>query len=288
MMRLLKIGGAVLASIVGLVLCAALTLYLVGQHRAGGGDAIAVHEVAVASDSASVARGAHVARAIAACTNCHGDRVEGKMFGTPALFVRMAAPNLTQGGVGASYNTTDWDRAIRHGVARDGRRLIIMPSESYRSLSDSDFAAVVAWLRSIPSVTDSLPARRIGPVGGILIGAGALHDSVGRAHPVPGATAAYGEYLSAVGSCASCHGPDLNGRKGGGGGPAGPSLLALVSSWSAADFTAALRTGRDRTGRVLSEEMPWRNYGQMSDAELAAIWEYVKQQQQQPTRSSGS
>ena len=42
--------------------------------------------------------------------------------------------------------------AIREGMDKSGRGLLIMPSDEYKRLSDQDVQAVVAYLRSQPSV----------------------------------------------------------------------------------------------------------------------------------------
>ena len=52
------------------------------------------------------------------------------------------ATNLTAGtgGVGAAYTAADYERAIRHGIDREGRPLMIMPSLDFSHLTDQDVA----------------------------------------------------------------------------------------------------------------------------------------------------
>jgi hypothetical protein len=48
-------------------------------------------------------------------------------------------------GIG-DYSLADFDRALRHGVARDGRRLYpAMPYPSYAKMSDEDLRALYAY-----------------------------------------------------------------------------------------------------------------------------------------------
>ena len=56
------------------------------------------------------------------------------MLEQPSAFGTLAAPNLTRGagGLGSTFTDTDWVRAIRHGIHRDGTSLLIMPSEVVR------------------------------------------------------------------------------------------------------------------------------------------------------------
>jgi hypothetical protein len=49
-----------------------------------------------------------------------------------------------------------------------------------------------------------------------------------------------------------------------------------IIGWSEEDFITALRTGVTPSGHVLSEAMPWRYVGQMTDEELQAIWLYLQ------------
>ena len=208
----------------------------------------------------------------------------------------MAAPNLTRGkgGVAAAYTMSDWDRAIRHGIGKDGRSLAIMPSEAYAHLTDADFAALVAYIQSLPPANDSFPARRVGVMGGALIGAGAFplapdlidHDSVGTRTAVPAVDAEYGHYLANIGGCTTCHGPDLRGRPASGGPPPAPSLVAFAAGRTVEDFKRTLRTGKSAVdGRALNPEfMPWPTYARMSDYEVQAIWMYVQSMPAAPTK----
>jgi mono/diheme cytochrome c family protein len=288
-MKILKWIGIGVGSLLGVAIVLVLVLFLVGRSKAGKAPDVAGKAVPVnAGDTAAVARGGHIAKAIGACEECHGPDLGGKAFPTPGILVSMAAPNLTrgQGGIGASYTAEDWERAIRHGIAKDGRRLIIMPSEAYTHLSDSDAAALIAYLQSIPAVDRTFEPRSIGLLGGALVGVGAFptapdiiaHDSVGtRAVVAPAVNAEYGGYLARVGGCTVCHGPDLRGGKPGGGGPPpAPSLVAFIANNSAEAFKNTLRTGKTPSGRELDPKlMPWQQYGRMTDAEMDAIRLYV-------------
>ena len=288
MRKVLKWLGIVLGGLLALVLLLVLVLFMVGRSKAGKAPDVTAKPVAIPTDTASIARGGHIAAAVTGCEACHGPGLSGKAFPTPSFLVSMAAPNLTrgQGGVGASYTAADWERAIRHGVGKDGRRLIIMPSEAYNYLNDADVGALIAYLQSLPAVDQSFPARKIGVLGGVLVGTGAIppavdiiaHDSVG-ARPVvaPAVSAEYGAYLVSAAGCKVCHGADLRGGKAGGGGPPpAPSLVAFIANNSAEAFRNTLRTGKTPSGRALNpENMPWPAYGKMTDAELDAVRLYV-------------
>jgi mono/diheme cytochrome c family protein len=284
--KVLKWTGIVFGGLIGLVIVAVLVMFLVGRSQAAAAPAVAMKPYAIPTDTASIARGRHIAEAFG-CAECHGPGLGGRAFPTPGILVSMAAPNLTrgQGGVGATYTADDWNRAIRHGIGKDGRKLIIMPSEAYNYFTDADFGALVAYLRTLPGVDQTFPARSVGPLGGALIAAGVFplaadsiaHDSVG-ARPVvaPAANAEYGAYMVSAAGCKVCHGRDLRGLPGGGGSPPAPSLIAFMANNSADAFRTTIRTGKTPSGRELNPEfMPWRAYGKMTDVELDAVRLYI-------------
>lgn len=288
MRKVLKWAGITLGSLVVIAVLVVLGVSFRGKSKAATGSDIPVATLTIPTDSVTVARGMHIARTITACSGCHGERLEGTPFGTPAILVSMSAPNLTRGrgGIGATYTPQDWDRAIRHGVAKDGRRLVIMPSEAYNRMSDADCSALVAYLASVPPVDSTLPPRRIGLLGGTLIGLGAFplaadvihHDAVGaETTPAEASTKEYGAYVVTLASCKNCHGESLAGQKGGNGPPPGPSLVAHANTWTAESFRKTVRTGITPEGRSLNAaQMPWPNYANMTDVELDAVWAYIR------------
>jgi cytochrome c553 len=290
-MKILKWLGIGVGAILALAAVLVLGLFLRGRGKASSAPEIVARSIPTLTDSAALARGRHIATAITGCEMCHGGPgLGGQQFPTPAMLVSMAAPNLTrgQGGIGASYTSADWDRALRHGIGKDGRSLMIMPSEAYTHLSDADLAALATYLQSIPAKESAFPPRKIGLLGGALIGAGAFplapamiaHDSVGARSAVPAVDAEYGQYLASVAGCRTCHGSGLEGMKAGGGGPPpGPSLVAFSQGRTVDDFRRTIRTGRSPTGggRALNPEyMPWPVYARMTDDELQAIWLYLQ------------
>ncbi len=199
------------------------------------------------------------------------------------MFGRLAGRNLTRGrgGIG-DYSAADWERAIRHGIAKDGRPLVFMPSEAYTVLSDAELAAVVGYLRTRPPVDREMPPPRVGPIARALYLGGNFpllpvkvidHDATRRA-PVPGISVEYGEYLATVGGCRSCHGSDLAGT----GDPAAPDLTrSRLAAWTEADFFRSLRQGQRPDGSVIDpEKMPWLRSGQMTDDEIRAVWLYIR------------
>jgi cytochrome c553 len=235
----------------------------------------------IQSDSVTIERGRHLVTAVGGCVDCHSEDLGGKVIADELLIGRLVASNLTRGrgGLAKDYGDQDLVRAIRHGVARSGRPLIVMPSESFHRFSDTDLAAIIAYTRSIPAVDRTLPETRVGPLARVLhilgyplLPAEIIDHSATNAVPVQGASVDYGEYLATVAGCRSCHGPAL----AGGDGP-GPNItVGAIGTWTEADFRKALREGRRSNGTMLTDEMPWKVFAQMKDEELAALWMYER------------
>ena len=76
---------------------------------------------------------------------------------------RIVAPNLTrgEGGVGAELTPQSVERAVRHGIGRDGRALRIMPSPEYQYLRDEDARAVISYVLNIAPVNNALAPSKL-------------------------------------------------------------------------------------------------------------------------------
>ncbi|MEZ4703455.1 MAG: c-type cytochrome [Rhodothermales bacterium] len=282
MKTLLKWTGRVLGGIVVLLLVAYMVLYFRSESIMGRTWDVAGRAVTIQPDSAALARADHFVHSLYGCAGCHGDDLAGGVMydGPPGRFV---ASNLTPGGVGAQYTDEDWDRAIRHGVGKGGRTLLIMGADRFRNLSDLDFAALIAYIKSRPAVTNTLPRETLRPLGRVLVGAGVVvpavvkidHDAPPSAYIPPDTTAPYGEFLTSL-SCVECHGPSLSG--GPHPDPAGPNApnLAAAGAWPKELFIRTLRTGVTPDGRQLDPNwMPWPEFKPLTDGELAAMHAYL-------------
>lgn len=287
-LKVLKWVGIVLGSLVGLLALALVVVYSLGDSRLKKTYDIPVVPIPVSMDAQSIQRGEHLANAIMLCTRCHGENLAGKVYFEAPGLLTIPSPNLTagKGGVGQGYTDEDWLRAIRHGVGKDGRGLFLMPSPAFQAYSEEDTAALLAYLKQLPPVDHELPERRFEPMAMVMTGIGALPpmpvDLVDQTAPygtvVPGPTAAYGNILA--GTCRECHGEKLNGIPFG---PPGqevmsPNLTAggELAEWTEADFVKTIRTGVTPARRPLNDEMPWRDYGKMTDDELKAVWLYLR------------
>jgi mono/diheme cytochrome c family protein len=286
---ILKWTGRLLAAVFVLALVGAGVVYAASERRLRRTYDTTVDSVRVPTDAASIARGEHLVRHVIDCTLCHGEDLGGAVYSSSPAIGTVAGPNLTRGkgGLGADYADMDYVRAIRLGVRRDGRSLIVMPSEVFTRLSQQDLGAVIAFLRQVPPVDRDVPKSDFGPVGRALLAAGKMNILVAGKTPritppvsVPSdTTAAYGKYIADISGCHGCHGYGLSG------GPvAGPPGLppasnltpAGIGTWTEVDLSRALREGRRPDGSQLDEFMPWKVFRGMTDAEIHAIWLYLK------------
>jgi mono/diheme cytochrome c family protein len=291
MRRLLRAVGYVAAGAAALILVAAAAVYGFSEARYRRHYAVAPRTISVPTDSATIARGAHLAQTFGGCVECHGENLGGKMVFDDPPVGRVYGANLTRGrgGLGALLTDADIVRAVQHGVGRDGRPLKVMPSTDYTALTERDLAAIVAWVRSRPAVDTVQPPVKVGPVGRALFVAGKLPmlhaERIDHARPMgtrvaQGVTVEYGRYIAAVG-CRGCHGQTLAGGPIEGGAPDWPPAANLtpagaLKTWTAEGFTHFLRTGTRPNGSVVSTVMPIRQTSRLTDDEIQALWLYLQ------------
>jgi mono/diheme cytochrome c family protein len=283
----IKIGfGCVTILAVGLY----SLVYLFSETRINRRYSIRIAPVTVPTDTVSLFEGKRlfISRG---CSDCHGNDMGGKIFVDDPIVGTLSGSNLTRGkgGIGNTYEALDFVRAIRYGIASDGKPLIYMPSQEYNAMNDDQLGAIIAYIRSAPAV-DNVPPLNLGPLMRIGFLAGKIPllpaeiiDHQAKRPPViaMGATVEYGKYL--VNTCTGCHGKDL----AGGAVPGAPSSFPKASNitndpeigigrWTEADFFKAMREGKRPDGSQIDPFMPWKNFVQMTDVEIKAIWYYLQ------------
>lgn len=231
--------------------------------------------LAAAQDAGAVERGRRVAT-VYGCHDCHGADLTGRRFFDEMPIARVSGPNLSL--LIAHQSDQELARAIRTGVAADGRPLWIMPSDAFARLSDAETSDLLAYLRTFPPKGRPQPAKQIGYLGriGVLAGkfksAPAMLDAGGHvAPPELGPEHAQGRDL--VRACIECHGPDLKGSA-----LAGAPDLTIAGAYDPADFERLLRTGVAAGNRrlgLMSESAPGR-FNAFSHEEIMALHGYLK------------
>lgn len=233
------------------------------------------------------------------CADCHGANGAGKeAIRSGAMLV--VTPNLTGGthSAVAAYSETDWVRTLRHGVKPDGTPLMIMPSEEYSQLTDTDLAALIGYIRQLPAAPGQARVVRLPVAVKVLYAMGVVKDAselIDHAAPprVPvkaEVSVAHGAYVAS--SCIACHGATFSGGRMAGAPPEWPAPANLTPGpgsvmgryRSAALFMAMLRSGKRPDGSAVSPAMPFGSLGKLNDTDILALHSYL---QTLPPRAAG-
>jgi hypothetical protein len=253
-------------------------------------------------------RGRYLAESITGCMGCHsphdwiqhdapitaGMEGSGEQLPIAGLPGTVYAPNLTSDpNTGAGLWTDDQlARAIREGIGHDGRALFpLMPYQNFRDLSDEDLASIIVFLRTLPPVRNLVPPTQIiFPVKYLIR---AVPEPLAAPVPRPDLSTPVkrGAYLAQIANCAVCHTPQVRGAPMAGMDFAGGFILngpwgqvasanitpdaSGISYYDQALFIQTLRTGYVHS-RKLSSIMPWHEFRNMTDEDLAAIFAYLR------------
>ncbi|MCB0099754.1 MAG: c-type cytochrome [Caldilineaceae bacterium] len=291
----LKWGGVIMGGLVTLVATVALILGGIGFYKLNQHHDNPLPTLTVAGSPDQIARGEQLAHV---CISCHTPNNQLPLsgtnfvaqFGLPPVGT-LYAPNLTPTGDIKVWSDGEIMRAIREGVYKDGRSLLIMPANNFRYMSDVDVQALVAYLRAQPASGAPTPKTRLNFFGAIftnLIDFRTAQPPVASI-PLPQAgTPDYGKYMVKIIGCSDCHGPQLQGRIDNGqpGPPAGPNLTAIIPQWSEEQFMTYFNTGTLPGGGqtpmltlpsgFTEPRMPWPVVrAATTDAELRDMYAYL-------------
>lgn len=251
-----------------------------------------------------VARGEYVAR-LGDCIACHTAPNGKPMAGGLELktpFGVIYSTNITPDGrTGIGRQSFEqFDRAMRRGVAADGRNLYpAMPYPSYAKMTAEDMRALYAYLTQGVAPVDqpNKPARMSWPFSlrwGLLVWNWAfLDDTPFKPDPTHDAVWNRGAYLvQGPGHCGACHTPrgiafqEKAMTQDGSNGQlflAGETVeawraLSLRNLWTVEDTVMLLKTGQNRFGSVSGSmvEVIHNSTQHFNDDDLTAIAVYLK------------
>lgn len=270
----------------------------------------------VASTPELVERGRYLFNHGAACVACHSpwdtsqyafppvpgkEGAGGTVFGAEAgVPGKIFAPNLTPAAL------KDWSdgeilRAIASGVNRQGEALFpLMPYGHYAKLSTPDLHALIAYMRTLPAVPSAtpLPERELTFPMNIIVKL--IPKKAEPPAETPKADAqAYPAYVVNAAACLHCHSPSDHGKIKSGTEFSGgvqfpmwdggivrsanltPDDETGLGKWTKDAFIARFRAGVEMAKHPAppgqpNTPMPWASYGGMSDADLGAIYEYLR------------
>jgi mono/diheme cytochrome c family protein len=297
--RLKKIAGWT-GGLVGLLVAGLTVAVFVLQNRTFQAPDVTTH---VTRDAETIERGRYLAFGPAHCVECHGAIERRDELGAGKeiplsggmelrLPVGVFRPgNITpdaETGIGR-YTDGEIARMLRHGVRPDGRA--VLPFMAFADIAADDLDAILSFLRAQPpvrrAVEPSAPNLLGRVVKAFLLEPKGPTMAVRQSVP-PAETAEYGRYLAnSVANCAGCHtkvdmrtGAKVGPLFGGGmeiDGFVTPNLTpdprwGWIASWPEEVFVARMHLGRQRAG----SPMPWDSFRRMSDADLRALYRYLR------------
>ena len=283
-------------------------------------------DVVDADKAGLVARGLYLVNYVAACVDCHTPRlatgaldVTKHLAGSPVPFAdvvpdeagpdgglgKIYAPNLTPDmGTGlGQWSDEQIKKAFLDGVDKDGEPLFpAMPYYALHNMTDGDADAIVAYLRSINPITNSIPKRE--PVPGFTAPAMPVPiaaipvSSIAMGQPNYDA-AQRGRYLAGqIGACMVCHTKHVMAAV-----PidttklfAGDEVFSLpppfgdvhssnitpdtngIKGWTAKNVRDLLKLGTDDEGMRICPPMPagpMKAFGGLTDEDALAIGHYL-------------
>jgi mono/diheme cytochrome c family protein len=262
-------------------------------------------------------RGRYLAVHVSGCIDCHSERdwqrfsgpivarTEGKggqRFGREnGIPGTIFAKNITPSALG-NWSDGELVRAFTAGVSKDDSPLFpLMPYPSYAGMCERDVNAVVAYLRTLQPIDNSVPSADLGFPMNLVV---RTLPAPPRPEPCPDPAnaVAHGAYLTRIAGCADCHTPKSHGKPlpgmdfaGGfsfegmpnGGGTVRASNITPeagtgIGAWKREDFIRRFKAFADRAATVavkpgaFNTVMPWTIYAGMTEADLGAIYDYLR------------
>ena len=273
----LKWMGIVFSSLVLLVILAVAVLYAASACQFQRTYFAPQVTFAIPHDPASIAAGQFIA-ITRGCNGCHERQLQGQVLDDDPWIGRLVTPNITQ--VIQHYSDAQLARLLRYGVRPDGTSVVIMPSSMFYNLTDEDLADLIAYLRTVPPVVNTLPSMQIRILGRWLFLTGkinfeaAIIEKLGPRISVgkPAPTIAYGNYLVHT-TCTECHGTDLQGDK-----VFGIPDLIIAKSYTPENFARLMSTGIGNGNRDLGlmSVVAKGRFSHFDATQVAAIYAYLQ------------
>ena len=270
---------AVLALAIVLVLLP-VTIFAVSEWRMRDVQQPVPFSAPLPEGNEALDRGRHVART-RGCFGCHGQNLEGVVFDKWPWVKRAVAPPLAE--YANNHTVTELESVIRHGIDPDGRALWSMPSYNWVHMSDDDLLALIAYLRSEPTLDVELPAPSMGFGARLAVAFQGESHMADLATRVPSLNLPEsdnlqlrdGEYLAKT-MCIECHGFDLRGDSF----PENPTPdLVILAAYSDEEFRTLMKEGRAKSGRddlPLMSMISRDRYAYLSETELESLLAYLR------------
>jgi cytochrome c553 len=228
-------------------------------------------------------RGAHLAQ-LTGCGDCHGPRFEGRPLRVAGALqawssnLRLSTLEMSDG---------DFERALRRGIAPDATSLWGMPALDYMYMSQSDIAALLAYLRGVGVGGPTRPPpvwdwrARLALLDGRLVPS-VLETRDASSSLDLGPRYDGGRYLARI-ACSECHGANLEGAMAN---MREAPDLAVISRYDRTAFFDLLRRGRAAAGRQAPEmrRLAASRFHILADFEIMALYDYLAARAHAPAK----
>jgi len=318
-MKILKyVGFVLLAVVVGI---AGLLTYL----KLGLPDIPPAEEITIEYTPERIERGRYLANAVSVCMDCHstrdwtkfsapllpgtlgkGGEIFDQSLGLPGVFV---SKNITPAGI-SRYTDGELFRVITAGVNKEGVAMFpLMPYLYYGRMDPEDIYSIIAYVRSLTPIENSVPPSVADFPVNFLINT-MPQPAQPQKRPEKSDILAYGAYMTNASGCVECHtqvndkGQILKEVSFAGGReflfPDGSIVRTAnltqdmetgIGQWTEDMFVQKFKVYADSSYVVPEVEkggfqsmMPWTMYGQMETDDLKAIYAYLKTIQPVPNR----
>lgn len=267
-----------------------------------------------------IKKGEYLANHVAACIHCHSKRD----------FTKYSGPVIagTEGGGGEVFDHTMLDaipgtlygknitpdpetgigtwtddeilRAITQGINKNGDTLFpIMPYVNFNRMAKEDLLSIIAYIKTLKPIKNKVPDRQLMIPISMAYPASALQKSVDSNRcPPESDKIKYGEYISNIADCATCHTPIVNGENDFTRMFAGGNTFTIhnfkvksanistdtstgIGKWTEEMFMAKFLPYREEknynfVAGTQNTVMPISEYAGMKDDDLKAIYAYLR------------
>lgn len=264
----------------------------------------------------NIARGEYLANHVTVCIDCHSTRdwsrfsgppMEGtfgmggdlfdQKFGFPGAYT---AKNITPAGI-ANWTDGELFRVITTGVNKEGKAMFpVMPYTYYGQMDEEDIKCIIAYIRTIKSI-ENKPVESVSDFPMNFIVNTIPHKANFQKRPPEFDVLNTGKYIANASGCVECHtqfekGQLIAGTEFGGGREFTLPGIGIIrsanissdqetgiGSWGKDKFISLFKTRSDSTTlhaklnkKDFNTVMPWTMYGTMKDADLEAIYTYLR------------
>ena len=263
-------------------------------------------------------RGEYLATHVALCIECHSSHDMSKYSGPIipgteggggfAFDQKLGLPGVVYGrnitpdsatGIG-TWSDAEVLRAVTQGISKNGDTLFpLMPYPHMNRMAKDDIMSIIAYIRTLKPISNKVPARQLlVPISAVYPGQFLQPSIDGNVRPPESDKVKYGEYLTTMADCGTCHspltpqGPDVTRMFIGGytfdlgtnkvtSANITPDSATGIGLWTEAMFVDKFAKYRDHKlidvdPSTQNTIMPLSLYAGMTDEDLKAIYAYLR------------